>query len=61
VLSRRRLEQIGWPDGIPNSRSIDGRIKVLRPRLAPVGLRIHTVRGQGYLAEIKPIALDQPA
>jgi hypothetical protein len=61
VLSRRRLEQIGWPDGIPNRRSIDGRIKVLRPRLAPVGLRIHTVRGQGYLAEIQPIAVDQPA
>ena len=54
VLSRRRLEQTGWPDGSPNQRSIDGRIKVLRRRLAPVGLRIHTVRGQGYLAEIQP-------
>jgi hypothetical protein len=55
VLSRRRLEQLGWPDGIPNARAIDGRIKVLRSRIAPIGVRIHTVRGQGYLAEIQPI------
>ena len=54
VLSRRRLEQLGWPAGIPNSRAIDARIKVLRTRVAPVGMRIHTVRGQGYLAEIQP-------
>ena len=57
VLSRRRLEQLGWPDGIPNARAIDGRIKVLRTRIAPVGVRIHTVRGQGYLAEIQPVAV----
>jgi hypothetical protein len=54
VLSRGRLEQLGWPEGTSNHRAIDGRIKVLRRRIAPVGLRIHTVRGQGYLAEIQP-------
>jgi DNA-binding response OmpR family regulator len=54
VISRARLEKIGWPDGAPNNRAVDGRIKVLRTRVAPVGLRIHTVRGQGYLAEIQP-------
>jgi hypothetical protein len=53
VLSRGRLEQLGWPEGIPNARAIDGRIKVLRTRIASVGVRIHTVRGQGYLAEIQ--------
>jgi hypothetical protein len=58
VLSRSRLEQLGWPDGIPNARAIDGRIKVLRSRIAPVGVRIHTVRGQGYLAEIQPVAAE---
>ena len=58
VLSRRRLEQVGWPAGIPNSRAIDARIKVLRTRTAPVGIRIHTVRGQGYLAEIQPASAD---
>jgi DNA-binding response OmpR family regulator len=62
VLSRRRLEQLGWPNGVPNARAIDGRIKVLRTRIAPVGVRIHTVRGQGYLAEIQtvPVELDAP-
>jgi hypothetical protein len=62
VLSRRRLEQLGWPNGVPNARAIDGRIKVLRTRIAPVGVRIHTVRGQGYLAEIqaRPVELEAP-
>jgi Transcriptional regulatory protein, C terminal len=57
VLSRARLEQLGWPDGIPNARAIDGRIKVLRSRIAPIGVRIHTVRGQGYLVEIQALAV----
>ena len=61
VLSRQRLEQVGWPDGLPSSRAIDARIKVLRERVAPVGVRIHTVRGQGYLAEIQPPPADQAA
>ena len=55
VLARSRLEYVGWPEGLTNSRAIDARIKVLRPRLAPAGVRIHTVRGQGYLAEIQPV------
>jgi hypothetical protein len=54
VLSRARLERIGWPDGAPNGRAVDSRIKMLRGRIGPVGVRIHTVRGQGYLAEIQP-------
>jgi hypothetical protein len=60
VLSRARLEQLGWPDGLPSNRAIDARIKVLRERVAPIGLRIHTVRGQGYLAEIQPYPLGDP-
>ena len=61
VLSRQRLEQLGWPEGIPNSRAIDARIKVLRTRIANVGMRIHTVRGQGYLAEIRPLPVEAQA
>jgi len=53
VLSRPRLEKTGWPDGAPNVRSVDARIKALRRRIAPMGMRIHTVRGQGYIAEIQ--------
>jgi hypothetical protein len=55
VLSRARLEKTGWPEGSPNDRSIDARIKALRRRVAPIGMRIHTVRGQGYIAEIQPV------
>jgi DNA-binding response OmpR family regulator len=58
VLSRPRLETVGWPDGLPSSRAIDARIKVLRERVAAIGIRIHTVRGQGYLAEIQPVPDD---
>jgi hypothetical protein len=58
VLSRARLEKTGWPEGSPNDRSVDARIKALRRRIAPIGLRIHTVRGQGYIAEIQPVAAD---
>jgi len=54
VLSRARLEKTGWPEGSPNDRSVDARIKALRRRIAPMGMRIHTVRGQGYIAEIQP-------
>ena len=61
VLSRQRLETVGWPDGLPSSRAIDARIKVLRERVAAVGMRIHTVRGQGYLAEIQPLPADDTA
>src|SRR5882757_5727027 len=50
VLSRARLEKTGWPGGSPNDRSVDARIKALRRRVEPIGLRIHTVRGQGYIA-----------
>lgn len=55
VLSRARLEKTGWPDGRPSERSVDARIKALRRRIAPIGMRIHTVRGQGYIAEIQPM------
>ena len=51
VLDRRTLGRAGWPDGVPNERSVDSRIKVLRRRVAPLGVRIFTVRGHGYLAE----------
>jgi DNA-binding response OmpR family regulator len=52
VLDRRQLEVVGWSKSLEGSRALDARIKVLRPRVEPAGLLIHTVRGQGYLAEI---------
>jgi DNA-binding response OmpR family regulator len=52
VLDRKQLEAVGWSKSLEGSRALDARIKVLRPRVEPAGLLIHTVRGQGYLAEI---------
>jgi DNA-binding response OmpR family regulator len=52
LLDRNMLGEAGWPDGVPNRRSVDSRIKTLRPRIAPVGIRIHTIRGRGYLADV---------
>jgi DNA-binding response OmpR family regulator len=54
VASRRELGVAGWPDGVPNDRSVDSFIKSLRRRIAPLGLRIHTVRRHGYLMQIDP-------
>lgn len=52
LLGRKTLGNAGWPDGVPNDRSVDSRIKTLRRRVAPLGLRIHTIRGRGYLADV---------
>ena len=56
VLSRRRLEQLGLAGRRPERprRSTRGS-RCCATRIAPVGVRIHTVRGQGYLAEIQPV------
>lgn len=53
VVSRDRLLDAGWPTGQPpgstNGQILDGRIKLLRRRVAEVGLEIHTVRGVGFV------------
>jgi DNA-binding response OmpR family regulator len=50
LVCRETLGDAGWPDGVANLRSVDSRIKTLRRRVEPLGLKIHTIRGQGYLA-----------
>jgi DNA-binding response OmpR family regulator len=52
LLGRKTLGNAGWPNGVPNERAVDSRIKTLRRRLAPLGLKIHTIRGRGYLADV---------
>jgi DNA-binding response OmpR family regulator len=54
LLGRKTLGNAGWPDGVPNDRSVDSRIKTLRRRVAPLGLQICTIRGRGYLADLHP-------
>ena len=51
VVHRTDLLAAGWPAGVPSVHVLDGRIKLLRRRLARLGLRIHTVRGAGFLLE----------
>lgn len=52
LLGRKALGSAGWPAGVPNARSVDSRIKSLRRRVAPLGLRIYSIRGRGYLADL---------
>ena len=52
LVEREVLGDAGWPEGVPNARSVDSRIKTLRRRVEPLGLRIHTIRGRGYLASL---------
>jgi DNA-binding response OmpR family regulator len=53
LMGRDRLGAAGWPDGVPNARSVDSRIKTLRRRVEPLGVKIHTIRGRGYLASLE--------
>jgi DNA-binding response OmpR family regulator len=53
LVDRDALGDAGWPDGVPNARSVDSRIKTLRRRVEPLGLKIHTIRGRGYLARFE--------
>ncbi|HEX7133080.1 MAG TPA: winged helix-turn-helix domain-containing protein [Iamia sp.] len=51
VVRREDLVGAAWPRGLASDRTLDGRIKHLRRRLAPLGLVIRTVRGVGFLLE----------
>jgi DNA-binding response OmpR family regulator len=51
VVRREDLVTAGWPAGLSSDRTLDGRIKHLRRRIAPLGLVIRTVRGVGFLLE----------
>lgn len=52
LVLREVLTSTVWPDGLPaDPRALDNRIKTLRARLEGLPLRIHTVRGRGFLLE----------
>lgn len=51
VVRRVDLVAAGWPAGVSSDRVLDGRIKHLRRRIAPLALAIRTVRGVGFLLE----------
>jgi two-component system response regulator TctD len=50
-VARTDLADAAWPDGGRASHTIDIHIHRLRPRLAALGLVIHTLRGRGFLLE----------
>ena len=52
---RRSEFAVVWPHGMPAPRAVDGRLVLLRERIAPLGLRIRSVRARGFLLEVGPI------
>lgn len=52
VVHRAALTDAGWPKGAPaDDRAVDGVVKRLRRRVTPLGVRIHTVAGSGFLLD----------
>ena len=54
VVSRDALARAGWPGGAPGRNALDVHVLRLRRRLAPIGVRIRTIRSRGYLLENAP-------
>ena len=52
VVSRRELGAAAWPDGVPGTRAVDARLRRLRDRVEPLGIRIHNVRRRGLMLEV---------
>jgi hypothetical protein len=52
VVSRAALCGAGWRGAAPaDPQAVDGVVRRLRRRLAPLGVGIHTVSGAGYLLD----------
>jgi hypothetical protein len=49
LVRRSELDAAAWPDGCPGPRALDSRLQRLRARVAPLGLRVVTVRRRGFL------------
>jgi DNA-binding response OmpR family regulator len=57
VVSTERLTRRTWPQGPPSKTAVHDRITRLAPRLRALGLRVHRVRGRGYLLEVSELAM----
>jgi hypothetical protein len=61
LVHRPALVRAAWPGGAPaDERALDGVLKRLRRRVAPLGVRIHTVNGLGLLLEYTPDRVPTP-
>jgi DNA-binding response OmpR family regulator len=55
LVCRRDLVAAGWLGHPPaDERAIDGVVKRLRRRVAPLGVRLHTLRRLGFLLDYTP-------
>ncbi|HEY3240756.1 MAG TPA: winged helix-turn-helix domain-containing protein [Acidimicrobiia bacterium] len=52
VVSREALRRAVWPDSAPARNVLDVHMVHLRRRLAGAGLKVRTLRTQGYLLEV---------
>ena len=48
MVTRAELARRAWPDGEPTRNQLDVRLRSLRRRLRPMGLRISVFRGRGF-------------
>ncbi len=51
LVSREELTRRAWPGAASARNNLDVQIMRLRRRMAPLGLRIRTVRSHGYVLE----------
>jgi DNA-binding winged helix-turn-helix (wHTH) protein len=60
VVRRSEFSAV-WPHGMPAPRALDARLVLLRDRIAPLGIRIRTVRARGFLLDVAPIGDAPPS
>jgi DNA-binding winged helix-turn-helix (wHTH) protein len=53
LVSRAELQRRGWGDSPPAERTLDSKLRHLRRRVAPFGLRLDAVRGRGYVLSLE--------
>jgi DNA-binding winged helix-turn-helix (wHTH) protein len=59
LVSRQRLADAAWPEGVPGASALSTLVHRLRRRIRPLGLTIKTIRSRGFVME--PLAKDNPS
>jgi DNA-binding response OmpR family regulator len=56
LVARHELVEAVWGEDVPSDpRALDNRVKALRRHLVGLPVRIHTVRGRGFLLEVSAV------
>jgi hypothetical protein len=61
VVAEEALLDHGWPDGHPSSNALRVHLHRLRRLIAPLGLEIRGVRGEGWVLQPTPAPPPTPA